>query len=70
MDGPRPTDVRGPSATKMNVTDGEEADLEVLNRDGIIIEFDENIVSSSLKLTYGDADSTDLVGSQRSRITA
>ena len=58
--GPRPTDVRGPSATKMNVTDGEEADLEVLNRDGIIIEFDENIVSSSLKLTYGDADSTDL----------
>ena len=57
--GPRPTDVRGPSATKMNVTDGEkEANLEVLNRDGIIIEFDENIASSSLKLTYEDG--TDL----------
>ena len=56
--GSRPTDVRGPSATKMNVTDGEEADLEVLNRDGIIIEFDENIVSASLKLTYEDG--TDL----------
>ena len=56
---PRPADVRGPSATKMNVTDGEEdADLEVLNRDGIIIEFDENIASSSLKLTYEDG--TDL----------
>ena len=52
--GPRPTDVRGPSAAKMNVTDGEEADLEVLNRDGIIIEFDENIASSSLKLTLED----------------
>ena len=52
--GPRPADVRGPSATKMNVTDGEEADLEVLNIDGIIIEFDENIASSSLKLTLED----------------
>ena len=38
----------------MNVTDGEEADLEVLNIDGIIIEFDENIASSSLKLTLED----------------
>ena len=57
--GPRPTDVRGPSATKMNVTDGgEDADPDVLNRDGIIIEFDENIASSSLKLTYEDG--TDL----------
>ena len=50
----RVPDVRGPSATKMNVTDGEEADLEVLNIDGIIIEFDENIASSSLKLTLED----------------
>ena len=51
---PTPTDVRGPSVSKMsNVTDGEEdADLEVLNRDGIIIEFDEDIAWSSLKLTY------------------
>ena len=54
----RVPDVRGPSAIKMNVTYGEEADLEVLNRDGIIIEFDENIASSSLKLTYEDG--TDL----------
>ena len=56
--GPRPTDVRGPSTTKMNVTNGEEANLEVLNRDGVIIEFDEDIASSSLKLTYEDG--TDL----------
>ncbi len=57
--GPHPTDVRGPSATKMNVIDGEEdADLEVLHRDGIIIEFDEHIASSSLKLTLEDG--TDL----------
>ena len=49
-----PADVRGPSVTKMNVTDGEEADLEVLNRDGIIIEFDERIAYSSLKLTLED----------------
>ena len=56
---PTPTDVRGPSVTKMsNVTDGEEADLEVLNRDGIIIEFDEDIAYSSLKLTLEDG--TDL----------
>ena len=54
----RVPDVRGPSAIKMNVTDGEEANLEVLNRDGIIIEFNEHIVSSSLKLTYEDG--TDL----------
>ena len=56
---PTPTDVRGPSATKMNVTDGaKEADLEVLNRDGIIIEFNEDIAYSSLKLIYEDG--TDL----------
>ena len=54
----RVPDVRGPSAIKMNVTDEEEANLEVLNRDGIIIEFNEHIVSSSLKLTYEDG--TDL----------
>ena len=49
----RVPDVRGPSATKMNVTDGEWGiDPEVLNRDGIIIEFDEDIAWSSLKLTY------------------
>ena len=54
----RVPDVRGPSAIKMNVTDGEEANLKVLNRDGIIIEFNEHIVSSSLKLTYEDG--TDL----------
>ena len=54
-----PADVRGPSVTKMsNVTDGEEANLEVLNRDGIIIEFNEDIASSGLKLTYEDG--TDL----------
>ena len=55
----RVPDVSAPSATKMNVTDGEgDADLEVLNRDGIIIEFDEDIAWSSLKLTYEDG--TDL----------
>ena len=59
---PTPTDVRGPSVTKMNVTDGvEDADLEVLNRDGIIIEFDEDIAWSSLKLTYEDGTDLDWV---------
>ena len=49
------TDAIGPSFTEMsNVTDGEwDIDPEVLNRDGIIIEFDEDIAWSSLKLTYG-----------------
>ena len=46
-------DVSGPSAIKMNVTDREWGiNPEVLNRDGIIIEFDEDIAWSSLKLTY------------------
>ena len=49
----RLTDVSGPSAIKMNVTDREWGiNPEVLNRDGIIIEFDEDIAWSSLKLTY------------------
>ena len=49
----RVMDVSGPSAIKMNVTDGEWGiNPEVLNRDGIIIEFDEDIAWSSLKLTY------------------
>ena len=39
--------------SKSNVTDGaEEIDPEVLNRDGIIIEFHEDIAWSSLRLTY------------------
>ena len=43
----------------MNVTDGAtDVDPEVLNRDGVVIEFDENIAWSSLKLTYDDG--TDL----------
>ena len=48
----RLTDVSGPSAIKMNVTGKWDIDPEVLNRDGIIIEFDEDIAWSSLKLTY------------------
>ena len=50
----------GPSVTKMsNVTGGaRDIDPEVLNRDGVVIEFDQNIAWSSLKLTYEDG--TDL----------
>ena len=48
----RLTDVSSPSAIKMNVLGKWDIDPEVLNRDGIIIEFDEDIAWSSLKLTY------------------
>ena len=49
----KPPDYTPPKMTKTNFT-VKDADPLVLLRDGVIIEFDETIAKSSLKLTYED----------------
>ena len=53
----KPPDTTAPTVTKKNF-DSRDADPEPLNKDGVVIEFSENIAKSTLKLTLEDG--TDL----------